>query len=82
MPGNVSAMSRSSVSDAGAAPQDSTRSSQFARVGPLRGADRLPLRGHQEDAGDLLGLQDVEQRAGIERAERVEHRRACRAAGR
>ena len=48
-PGNVSAMSRSSVSDAGAAPHDSTRSCSCARVGPLRGAHRLPLGGHQED---------------------------------
>ena len=48
---------------------------QFRGFGPLRGAHHLPLGGHQEHRGDLLGLKDVEQRARIECAQRVEHRR-------
>ncbi len=69
--GNVSDISRSRVSDAGgAAPPGQRTQPDVARLGLLRRADRLPLGGHQEDTGDPLGLEHVEQLARVESAQR------------
>ena len=82
LPGKVSAMSRSSVSDAGAAPHDNTRNRSFRGFARCAAQTACHCAGTRKIAGHLLGLEHVEQRAGIERPQAGRPRSAGRAAGR
>ena len=75
VPGKVSAISRSSVSDAGAAPQDSTRSLRSRGLARCAAHTACHCAGTRKIPVTCSASQHVEQRAGVERAQRVEHRR-------